>query len=393
MLELQPQTLHIAIFGLILLLGLATDVLAKRTGLPRVTLLLIFGMLLGEQAFGVLPNSIVEQFPLVSDMALLVIGFLLGGQFKLKKIAEEKKAMFMISAIAALMTTLLVTLVLLFTSLPFAVALLLGCIAAATAPAPIVDVSMEMHAKSAFSRLLLKVVAIDDIWAMLLFSLGIAYAKISMSGNGAMEPLLHAGWDIFGAILLGVMVGFPAAFLTGRFKPGQPTLFELLGLVFLCGGLAGLLQVSYLLSVMVMGAIIVNLAKHHRYAFHEIEHIEWPIMMLFFLLAGASMNFSSWQAMWVICGVYLVMRTLGKIAGGWVGGYLGKTNPATRNWIGIAMLPHAGVPIGMALLAGHQFPEYQQTFLTVIISVSVIFELVGPLLTRLAINKASSVKQ
>ncbi|MBY4676957.1 cation:proton antiporter [Marinobacterium arenosum] len=376
--------------GGILLLGLATDFLGRHTFLPRVTLLLLFGILIGDQGLALIPAFFLDRFELITDMALLMIGFLLGGRLTRDSLSRNRAQLLFISITAALLTSLTVLAGLILLGLPFPVALLLGCIAAATAPAATVDTVLSSGSPKPFANLLLLIVAIDDIWALLLFSLSMAWITSINGGADAASPLLQAGYEIGGALALGLALGLPASYLTGRLRPGQPLLTEALGLVLLCGGLAIWLEVSFLIASMAMGMLIANLASHHDYAFHEIENIEWPLMVIFFVLAGASLDIELLQQLGAIGLTYVLCRTLGKIVGGWLGGSLSGAPAATRRWIGIAMLPQAGVPVGMALVAANQFPEYRQLCLSIVIGTTVLFELLGPVLTRLALRKAAS---
>jgi Kef-type K+ transport system membrane component KefB len=139
---------------------------------------------------------------------------------------------------------------------------------------------------------------------------------------------------------------------------------------------------------MVMVAIIANLAKHHDYPFHAIEDIEWPFIVIFFVLAGASLEIGALNDIGLIGLAYIICRVAGKIGGAWLGGRVGGADSMTRRWMGLALLPQAGVAIGMALLAAHTFPAYGPVFLTVTISTTIIFEIVGPIFTRYAIRKA-----
>jgi Kef-type K+ transport system membrane component KefB len=165
-------------------------------------------------------------------------------------------------------------------------------------------------------------------------------------------------------------------------------LTEALGVVFICGGAAIWLDVSFLIATMAMGAVITNLAKHHNYPFHEIENIEWPFMVLFFLLAGASLQIGMLKELGLIGAVYLLARACGKVLGAWVGARVSHSDKKVRRWMGLAMMPQAGLAIGMALLTANRFPDYQQTILSVVISTTVFFELVGPVLTRIALRRA-----
>jgi Kef-type K+ transport system membrane component KefB len=179
----------------------------------------------------------------------------------------------------------------------------------------------------------------------------------------------------------------PAAFLTGRLEPGEPMQAEALVLVFLCAGLAIWLDVSFLLAGMVAGAIVVNLAKHHSRPFHEIERIEWPFIVFFFVLAGASLRLDSLYDIGLIGLAYLVLRTLARVLGGWIGGIAVDAPILHRRWIGLALIPQAGVALGMALVAANHFPQLGETLLAVTVGTTIVFEVAGPYFTQRALQK------
>jgi Kef-type K+ transport system membrane component KefB len=384
---MEPIPQILLALGSIFMLGLATDLLGRRTALPRVTLLLVFGVIIGPEIFDLIPDAITHRFELITDMTLLMVGFLLGGRFTRQSFNHSINSILSISLSAVIVTVAMVFLGLVLFGVPLEIALLLGCIASATAPAATVDVVIESHHKSPFANLLLSVVALDDAWALIIFAVGIAIVA-SLNGTGeAASPLVATAREIGGAALIGGAIGLPAAYLTGRIRPGQPMLVEALGLVFICGGLAIWLHVSFLIAAMVMGAVIANLAKHHEYPFHAIEDIEWPFMVIFFVLAGASLEFVALKTIGLIGMVYILSRTIGKLLGASLGCYLGNTDPATQRWMGAALLPQAGAAMGMALVAASQFPDYRQTLLSIVISSSIIFEIVGPIFTRMALER------
>ena len=167
-------------------------------------------------------------------------------------------------------------------------------------------------------------------------------------------------------------------------------LTEALGLVFICGGVAIWLNVSFLVAAMAMGATIANLARHHDYPFHEIENIEWPFMALFFILAGASLDIGMLQQLGLIGIIYILARVAGKLSGAWLGAHISHAGSATGRWMGAAMLPQAGVAIGMALLVAERFPGQRDTILTIVIGATVVFELLGPIFTRLSLRHTES---
>lgn len=235
--------------------------------------------------------------------------------------------------------------------------------------------------------------ALDDVWALMLFAIGMSVVASLNSGSATgveLSSIMLAIQEIGGAVLLGILLGLPAAYITGRIKPGEPSLTAALGLVFVCGGLAIWLEFSFLIASITMGAVIANLAKHYDYPFHAIEGIEWPFLVIFFVLAGASLELGTLQDIGLMGMVYILCRALGKFVGARIGGYLSGADQVTKNWMGAALFPQAGVAIGMALVASNHFPEYRQVILTVVISSTIFFEIIGPIFTRYAITRADN---
>lgn len=385
---MESSSQFLLAIGGILLIGLVTDALGHRTFLPRVTLLLIFGVIIGKEALDIIPSVFSERFELIANIALLMVGFLIGGKLTKDSLQQSMGMILWISISAAIVTTIFVSLGLIFIGVPKELAILLGCIASATAPAAVLDVVMESDYKGPFSDLLISIVALDDAWALILFGVGVTAAS-SLSGYGAdNSSIIMAFKDAGGAIILGSLIGFPAAYLTGRLKPGEPILTEALGLVFVCGGLALWLDVSFLIASMVMGIIVANFAKHHEYPFHAIEGIEWPFMVIFFVLAGASIDLKSLGEVGLVGVMYILYRIGGKLLGARIGSQCSGADKKIKSWMGVALLPQAGVAIGMALVASHSFPEHRQTLLSLVISSTIFFEIIGPVFTRLALQRA-----
>jgi Kef-type K+ transport system membrane component KefB len=266
--------------GIILLVGLLFSTVAQRSFLPRATLLLIFGVVIGEGSLDLIPNLFSDRFELIADITLLMVGFLLGGKLTASSLRDHSVKSFAISFSAAVIPASIVCLGMLALGIEIEIAVLLGCFAAATAPAAVFDVVDESGVKNRFSELLLMIVVLDDVWALLLFGVGMAIVTSlnGVAGDNSFTMLVVQ--ELLGAVLLGVVIGLPAAYLTGRVKPGKPVLSEALGIVFLCGGLAMWLDVSYLVASIVMGAVIANLARHHDYPFHAIEGIESLFMVV-----------------------------------------------------------------------------------------------------------------
>ena len=374
--------------GGVLLLGLLTSYIGRKTFLPRATLLILFGAVIGGDVLDLIPEAFADWFDIVADMTLVMVGFLLGGKLTRSSLQQSVGVVLWLSLCTSLATLICVAFGLAWLGVPADVAILLGCIATATAPAAVFDVVNESGGKGRFTTVLLSVVALDDAWALVLFAIGVAVVSAGAGQGLEATSLLAAGYDIAGAIGLGLALGFPAAYLTGRLKPGQPVLTEALGLVFLCGGLAMWLDVSYLLAAMVLGAVISNFAKHHDYPFHAIEGIESQFMIIFFILAGASLPFDALAGAGIIGLGYILARTTGKLLGALLGGQLAGADRVVRRWMGVALLPQAGVAIGMALVASNHFPEHRDVLLPLVIGSTVFFEIIGPLFVRHALRRA-----
>ena len=381
------------LLGSMFLLGLAADAIGRRTLLPRVTMVLIIGFIVGPEGYGLLPDGYQRLFQRASEIALTMVGFLLGERLVRSIRGGEARAVVLISIAAVAVTATIVFFGLWVIGIPLPAALLLAGIATATAPAATVDVIRQLGAKGKFATTLLGIVAVDDAWGLLGFSLLMAAAKM-LAGNGSdvWEPIGEGLWEVGGALLIGSGLGLVMAYLTGRISKGEPTLLEAIGFVFLACGLSIAAGVSFILTSMVMGVCVALFAKHHHYPFAAIEHIELPFMILFFMLAGASLELGALGSIGLVGGAYIGLRMLGRFLGGWLGGRLAGTDPQLARGVGLGLMPQAGVALGMALLAEQKFPEVGELVLQVAISSTVFFELVGPLMTRTALVRAQQLE-
>ncbi|MGM0632084.1 MAG: cation:proton antiporter [Pseudomonadota bacterium] len=370
-----------------LLVGLAAELVGRRTPLPRVTLLIIAGVAFGPSLLGLLEPSGTLWFTAVSQVALTMVGFLLGGHLTRRNLRHHGSDVLALSLAVVGITAALVFVATWLLSDDLGLSLLLGALATATAPAATTDVVRESGAKGPFTETLLGVVTVDDVWGVLTFSLLMA-AVAMLDGGDGMDALTHGSWEIGGALILGVVLGVPAAFATGRVARGDPTLAEALGLVFLCLGAARWFEVSFLLAAVVMGAVVANLASHHKRPFHAIEHIQWPFMLVFFVLAGAALELEALPAVGWLGAAYVVARIAGRLLGASAGARWRAMRQGMGLWMGVALLPQAGVAVGMALVAAERFPERADVLLSVVLASTVVFEVLGPPMTRVALRRS-----
>ncbi|WP_295540306.1 cation:proton antiporter [uncultured Thiohalocapsa sp.] len=377
--------------GAIFIAGLLADLIGRHTPLPRVTLLLLAGVLVGPSVLDLLPPFTERWFPVLTNIALAMIGFLIGGQLTPDALRKLGRRVLVLSASKVLLASLFVGIGLLLAGAGLQAALLLAGIAPATAPAATFDVVHEAGANGEFTQTLLGLVAIDDAWGIMLFTVLFSLAQVLGGAGGEARELLGAVWELTGAVALGALLGLPMAWLTGRVRAGEPTQAEALGFVMLCSGIALWLEVSYLLACVTLGAVVASRAKHHSRPFQAIEGIEWPYLILFFLLAGAALELESLLSVGLIGAVYILLRSAGLYAGAQLGGRLGGAPPRIYHWIGFAVLPQAGVALGLALVAAQRFPALEQLILPTVFGSTVLFELLGPVATRFALRRAGEV--
>lgn len=386
---MDESTALLITLGALFLLGVLGDYLGRVTRLPSVTLLLLLGVAVGPSGFDAIPEERDEWFPVVTNVALVMIGFLLGHGFTKKELREHGREVLSIALVQAVGAGLLVAGGLWLAGVDRTVALLLGGIATATAPAATTALVQARERPGRFSQTLLGVVALDDIFGLLLYSLLAAVASVLAGSDESSATLLvEAGREIGGGVLLGVVLAIPVAALSGRIRAGEPTREEAIGIVLLAAGLAEWMEVSGLIAAVVLGSGVANLAKHHERQFHEIEDIERPFLVLFFILGGAALELDALGDGGLVVLGYIVLRVVGKIGGAWLGGAAVGSEAKTQRWLGLALLPQAGVALGLALDASERFPEVADEVLPVAILATVIFEVVGSLLTQVALDRA-----
>lgn len=376
----------LVVLGCLLLAGIAVDALGGRTGLPRVTLLLLLGIAVGPMGLDLGPETRSRLFPLLATVALSMIGFLLGSEFSRTALRERGRSVLVVSGAVTVVSLLVVGGGLVLLGVPAVLALLLGAVATATDPAATAAVVHETGARGPFSRLLLGIVAVDDVWGIAVFSVTLAVASVATGTGDAQALLLLGVREVGGGVLLGLALGLPMALLTGRLRPGEPTLLEALGFVVLCGGLASLLSVSYLLAAVTLGATVANVATHHELPFREIEHVEWPFLTLFFVLAGAELELTALSGAGLALAGYVALRLAARVIGALAGARLAGEAPRTGRWLGLALLPQAGVALGLALAVEAALPEVGRALLPVVLVSTVIFEVAGPLAARRALQ-------
>lgn len=389
--ELNTLTyLAICIFA-----GLAAGKVVKQIKLPNVTGYLIVGILIGPSVLKIIPAGIVEEFGLISEMALGFIAFSIGAEFKLSYLKRVGKAPVIIAFMEAIVAVLAVDAALLATGNDPAFSVCLGAIAAATAPAATLMVVKQYNAKGPVTQTLLPVVAIDDAAALIAFGISVAIAKtISSSGSvNLLETILDPLWEIGGAFVFGTLLGLLLALLVKYYHSRGNRLSAAIGFVFICVGICDMVGFSSLLACMMMSAIFVNFSDESPKVFELVDRMTPPLFMLFFLVSGADLNIAVIPTVGLVGALYVVFRVIGKVAGSAIGCRISHAQPVVQKWLGFTLIPQAGVAIGLSSMAMQVVPEHGAAIRAIILCGTVIYELIGPIATKLALTKAGEIKE
>lgn len=377
--------------GIVFLLSFAIAKLTYNIKIPAITAYLILGIIIGPAGANLISHSILDISGFISNIVLGFVAFSLGRSFSRSSFSQVGKPILWISILAAVFTWILVTIGLILVKQPFSIAILLGAIASATAPTAVVVVIREIKSKGKFTNTLLGVVAIDDAWCLIIFSISLAVVQ-GLANTSIQSPifpsLISAFIEIFGAFLLGGLMGGAIIFLSRFIKTSEDFLIFTIGSILTTSGIAQYFDLSLPLACMVLGTVLENFHPHSEQFFDSTISVESPLYLVFFVLAGAGLNFSTLRTLGLPGLIYIIARISGKWGGSYLGGILAKADSKTTKYIGPALLPQAGVAAGLALIAASKFPQGGDTILSLTIASIVIFELLGPPLTRFSLIKS-----
>ena len=382
--------------GTILLVGF---IVAKLLGLlkfPEVTGYLIAGILIGPSVFGFIPEEAVKSFDIISEVALAFIAFSIGAELKFDDLKKVGKAIFLITILEALVAFFLVTVVMLLLkqSLPFSLAI--GSIACATAPAATLMVIKQYKAEGPLVRTLIPVVALDDGVCIIAFGVASTLAQNMIQG-GAFSMMNMVGKpiiQIFSALALGIVAGIIMVKAMNFMKNQGQIQVAFIGVIFLLAAISLRFDLSSLLTMMAFGTTICNTSSNEVKVFTAIEVITPAIFLCFFVLSGADLDLSSLTKVGVLGAAYVVARVIGKALGAGIGAKIGSLPSSVQQNLGFCLVPQAGVAIGLSLIAKRIIPApHGAVIRDIILSATVIYELIGPLLTKMALFRAGEIKK
>lgn len=385
-----------------LLFGFAMTRITKLLKLPNVTAYILAGILIGPYCLGLIPQRIIDGMDFLSDIALAFIAFSTGEFFRFSTLKKSGAKVMVITVCEALLASVVVFIVTFFVlRLDLAFSIVLAALASATAPASTVMTIRQTGAKGDFVDTLLQVVALDDIVGLVAYSIAISVAVSSQTGAGAFHI-----WDIIrplliniGVFALGGVFGFLMKLMMPKKRSTDNRLIISIALLFSFCGICTLLDISPLLGCMSMGTVYINITDDDK-LFKQLNYFSPPLLLLFFVRSGLNFKLdvlvnssgSIGTTPLIVIGIlYFFFRIVGKYAGAFLGCLAVGKPKETRNYLGLALIPQAGVAIGLAALGARTLGGDDGVALnTIILASSVLYELIGPACAKLALYLSHS---
>jgi Kef-type K+ transport system membrane component KefB len=380
---------QIIIMGLLLLLGFAGGKLIHALKLPAVTGYVLIGILLGVSALNIVQKHMLINLRFIEVLGLSLVALIIGGDLRIHKLKTLGKMVLTITVIQVIGAFFIVSIATgAVLHLPWPIAILLGAISSATAPAATVAVIHEYKAKGPLTDTLMAIVALDDAVCVILFSLTMAAAKLMVgSGTLSAQHFLMPLWHIIGSFLLASIIGVITITLMKWIKDRHDLVIIIVGFAFLFGEIAENFHMSALLMNMMYGFILVNFSPNPRIFTYLID-IELPVFVCFFTIAGASLNLKILLNNWIPAIVFIIARAIGKVTGVYIGGVIGDAPSIIKKYLGFGMLPQAGVAIALVLAVQAEFPEMAKLVTALVLAAVAVNEIIGPLGTKYALIKA-----
>ena len=384
-----------------IIFGFIGGKLVRQIRLPGIVGYLIAGLILGPSFLDVFNLPLLDKLSIFPGFALSMIAFIIGSEMKLSTLKEMGRGIMVITLLESFGAFLLVATGVYLLTQKLYLALIFGAMAPASAPAGTVAVLHEYKAKGRLTNALYAVVGLDDGLAIMIFALAVALAKLLLTGGtiSAVSVIKGPIFEIIGSIILGAAVGI----ITGYFSrkvPGEDGILAIsLGGILVCAGIANYLHFSLILANLSLGMVFVNLfPAQNRKAYRAIQSISLPIYIIFFFLAGASLQIKLLPTMGFLGLVYVVCRIGGLVGGAFLGAKLSRQNAIIRKYLGLGILSQAGVAIGLAVLAAEEFDSLGAVGQSLAVAVvntiaatTIFFEVIGPIGTKFAISKAGEI--
>lgn len=380
--------------SIVLIVGVIGGRGAKLFKLPNVSGYLVAGLFLGPTFLKFISSYDIESFSIVNELALAAIAFSIGNEFVIKDMLKLGKSIVIITLAEVIGAVGIVFIVMYYLlNQPFAFSIVIAAMSAATAPAATLLVIKQYKAHGPLTRTILPVVALDDVFGIVAFGIAISLAKLSTGQHtySVVQMISEPAIEIGGSIVLGLILGLLNMIVLKK-SSGQDELQAVsLAAIGIATGISNYLGLSPLLTCIVMGATVVNTTKNSKRVFDSINDFVSPVYILFFTLAGASLDLNILVQVGFVGVVYVLARAAGKMLGAWSGAKAVKADPMVTKYLSYALFPQGGISIGLLVLVRQQIPEFSMEISTIIMFSVLIYEVTGPIFAKLAIQKAGEI--
>lgn len=395
----SPVSITIISIAIMLFAGFLLTRLTKLIKLPNVTAYIVAGILIGPYCLNLIPTNFVTNTSFLADVSLAFIAFSTGEFFRFDTLKKSGGKVVIITVFEALLASILIFIVSYFVmhlTLPFSI--VLGALAAATAPASTMMTIRQTNSKGDFVDTLLQVVALDDVVGLIAYSVAISIAIASIAGSFSFISVIKPILINLAALVIGGLFGFLMKLLMPKKRSKDNRLIISIALLFTYCGLCSLVDVSPLLGCMCMSTIYINITNDDK-LFKQLNYFTPPILLLFFVRSGVSFDLKALVSssaigsvpIIVIGVVYFFVRIIGKYAGAYLGSLIVKKDKKVRNYLGLALIPQAGVAIGLAAMGARTIGgEVGAALETIILASSVLYELIGPACAKLSLFLSKS---
>lgn len=381
--------------GLILLFALLVGHLVKFARVPEVTGYLLAGMLVGPSVLGWVTHENLQALHVFSEVGLGLILFSIGSVFEFSRMRRIGRGVLALTVAESALAAVLVAGGMLAIGQPWQVALLLGAIAVETGAASTLMVIRENNASGPFTEALTGVIGLNNILALVAFSLVAATLDLSaLAAGGAMTPggvgraVFPLVWQLVGSSALGFLVGLLLASWASQVVESGEVLILLVGCVLLTVGVATAVDLSPLVASLAVGATMANLSAKSRHLFDALSKTDPPLYVIFFVLAGADLNLALLPSLGVLGAVYVLCRAGGKLGGAWYAARRARFPEQVQHLMGLSIFAQAGLAVGLVLVTRERFPDIAPTVTTVVLGAVVVFEIAGPLSARFALDRS-----
>ena len=393
------------VIGLVILLGTVAGRLFQKANLPQIMGYIIVGVFLGESFHGLLSGAMLDSFAPIIQLALGIIGFMIGAELNFEKFKRYSKSIYTILFFEALFTFFIVGIVTALITGKVYLGLILGALASATAPAATYNVLGEYKARGPVTMTTLSIVALDDGLALIIYGFASAFARVFIvKGDiSVLNAFVMPVVEIIGSVAIGILAGYILHKILLNTREKERFLPYTLGtIIFVVGG-AIFIKVNPILASMVLGAVVANLlSASNKELFDLIKRVSNPIFVLFFVLVGAELNASILikTGVFVLAASYIVSRSVGKMLGSYIGGKISKARASVTKYLGFCLFDQAGVAVGLAIATYHSFslisPEAQADGLLVIniiTATTFMLQIVAPPMIKYGIKKADEINR